>query len=128
MYGVSVSEHNYFSNYSVVLQFYFLQTVLEGFVRDLKKLFVEHLGYLAQSPAFPEVCHPILVNVKRFGKTAKNKVIRKEFSQLAQEIETTAAENRLLRDKSIIRFLPKSSSSHLHASFHVTPGASLTHV
>ncbi|CAD7948426.1 unnamed protein product [Amoebophrya sp. A25] len=71
--------------------------VLEGCVRDLKFLFVEHLGVLARSVGFPELTHPVTTLVKKLTKTARNKVVRKDFAQLLQHVDTTSKEVTQLR-------------------------------
>ncbi|CAD7950650.1 unnamed protein product [Amoebophrya sp. A120] len=73
--------------------------VLEGCVRDLKFLFVETMGVMARSPGFPEISHPVSTLIKKLTKSARNKVVRKDFTHMLQSIEASCNEGRQLRQK-----------------------------
>jgi len=71
---------------------------LESAGSGLCLLFTDHLGLLSQSPAFPEIVAPVLMNLRRFGKHCRSEPLRRQLKQLATACETSADSVRARRE------------------------------
>jgi len=71
---------------------------LETVGNSLCFLFIDHLGLLSQSPAFPEIVAPVMMHLRKFSKHCRSEPLRRQLKNLVEKAETTADAVRAKRD------------------------------
>mmetsp|Transcript_44464 Transcript_44464/g.96708 ORF Transcript_44464/g.96708 Transcript_44464/m.96708 type:complete len:838 (-) Transcript_44464:77-2590(-) len=63
---------------------------LEAAAVDVCFLFMEHLGLLARSPAFPEISAPVLFHLRKHSKHCRSEMVRRHLKQVIAATEATS--------------------------------------
>jgi len=71
---------------------------LETVGSSLCFLFIDHLGLLSQSPAFPEIIAPVMMHLRKFSKHCRSEPLRRQLKTLVEKAEATADAVRARRD------------------------------
>mmetsp|Transcript_85117 Transcript_85117/g.150540 ORF Transcript_85117/g.150540 Transcript_85117/m.150540 type:complete len:889 (-) Transcript_85117:61-2727(-) len=97
--GVSVAKA---PDVEVLLHFQQSQTVetltLEVVGSSLCALFIDHLGFLSRSVAFPELAAPLLLHLRRHSKHCKSETLRRQMKSLLTSLEQSADAVRRQRE------------------------------
>jgi len=71
---------------------------LEAVGNSLCFLFIDHLGLLSQSPAFPELISPIMLHLRKHSKHCRSEPLRRQLKVIIEKAEETAAKVRVRRE------------------------------